>query len=200
MKLPRDSYIPAGATAIKSDTSSAIVYITTSTSTKTARPVAVGFRGKADKPAFNYSFKDSDRRAVYIAEFFAKVTATEKYLADRKAARKAELAKPQDELTVGDVLRSTWGYDQTNVDYYEVTRLIGKRMVEIREIGATSEDTGYLTGRSVPVPGAYLKDEAPLRKIVSPTGSVKIASYAWASKMTPAADGKYEPTAWSAYA
>ena len=38
------------------------------------------------------------------------------------------------DLQVGDILKSSWGYDQTNIDYYEVTRLAGKTMVEFRPI------------------------------------------------------------------
>ena len=34
-------------------------------------------------------------------------------------------AAERDGLKVGDVLRSSWGYDQTNVDYYEVVELVG---------------------------------------------------------------------------
>jgi hypothetical protein len=34
-------------------------------------------------------------------------------------------------VKVGDIFYSSWGYDQTNIDYYMVTKLIGKTMVEI---------------------------------------------------------------------
>ena len=34
-------------------------------------------------------------------------------------------------LKVGDYLESSWGYDQTNVDFYKVVALVGKTMVSI---------------------------------------------------------------------
>mgnify|MGYP001588521021 CR=1 FL=1 len=45
---------------------------------------------------------------------------------EQAAAKKAKMAEPI-KLAVGDVLRSSWGYDQSNIDYYEVVALKGKR-------------------------------------------------------------------------
>lgn len=46
--------------------------------------------------------------------------------------------------TVGDILYTSWGYDQTNVDFYRVTRVKGKT-VYVREIGATRVDDSHVT-------------------------------------------------------
>ena len=32
---------------------------------------------------------------------------------------------------VGDIFYRSWGYDQTNIDYFKVTKLIGKASVEL---------------------------------------------------------------------
>jgi len=37
-------------------------------------------------------------------------------------------------LKVGDVLEASWGYDQTNVDFFQVVALRGKTQCVIREI------------------------------------------------------------------
>ena len=39
-------------------------------------------------------------------------------------------------IEVGDIFRASWGYDQTNIDYYKVVRKT-KKMVEVVEIGRT---------------------------------------------------------------
>lgn len=31
----------------------------------------------------------------------------------------------------GDIFYSSWGYEQTNIDFYKVKRLVGKKMIEI---------------------------------------------------------------------
>lgn len=82
---------------------------------------------------------------------------------------------------MGDILRSMWGYEQTNIDYYEVTALIGKHTVEIREVSRQSEETQSMQGVCVPVPGAYIGE--PMRKRADESGSVKINSFAWARKV-----------------
>ena len=38
----------------------------------------------------------------------------------------------------GDIFYSSWGYDQTNIDYYKVTKLIGKASVELVPIESRS--------------------------------------------------------------
>lgn len=34
-------------------------------------------------------------------------------------------------IKIGDIFYSSWGYDQTNVDYYKVKKLIGKASVQL---------------------------------------------------------------------
>lgn len=159
-KLTRDFYIPKGVTAIiRSKVSPAVVYLSELPASG-SRYYAMGFYGKADKPTFNYRFRTAERRAQYVAEFFAKCDAIEKDRTDRKASRKAF----RHTLKVGDILRSSWGYDQTNIEFYEVVEMIGTAMVAVREIAQESQDTGYMCGQCVPMPGKYIS--APMRKRV----------------------------------
>jgi len=63
---------------------------------------------------------------------------------------------------VGDILRSTWGYDQTNVDYYQVTRITPSGLsIGIRPIGyATRENTGeWAQDYVTPAPGNFIGPE-----------------------------------------
>lgn len=50
-----------------------------------------------------------------------------------EARAKEELA-PLPKAKVGDILIASWGYDQTNVDYYQVVALVGTSSVRIRKI------------------------------------------------------------------
>src|SRR5207245_2848035 len=52
-------------------------------------------------------------------------------------------------LKVGDILSTCWGYDQTNVEFYAVTRVSGRR-TWIREIAADYEQTGFMSGKTWP--------------------------------------------------
>jgi hypothetical protein len=158
---------------------------------------AKAFGGKRAKYDWYYSFRTVEARDKHIAEWISGQQATKAYKAESKAKRDAA---PRG-LEIGDILYSSWGYDQTNIDYYQVTALIGEHMVEIREIGSQSEDTGWLQGKCVPAPNQFVGK--PMRKIAK-NGYVRIASYSSASKIEPiavVAGAKiFASNHWTAYA
>lgn len=52
---------------------------------------------------------------------------------------KAEKAPKQEKknkfgVEVGDIFSSSWGYEQTNVDFFQVVELVGATMVRVREV------------------------------------------------------------------
>ena len=112
---------------------------------------AAAFAGKAIKPAFRAGFTTEALRVQHCADFARRMERAEEEKRARRAARNSG-----HQLKAGDVLSSVWGYDQTNVDYYEVTRLIGKTMVEVRKIACESKADAWMQGEMVPVPGSYI--------------------------------------------
>lgn len=67
------------------------------------------------------------------------------------ASRLARASRPR-KLEVGHILSASWGYDQTNIDWYQVTALIGSTMVELRPIATnTTAVTGWASGQCFPV-------------------------------------------------
>jgi len=161
------------------------------------RLYAIGFWGSSGKALFYYRYRNEAERAARLDRLFEGAVSSAEYKAKRKADR---IAAPRG-LEVGDVLVSSWGYDQTNVDYYEVTKLVGDKMVEIRMIGAESEETGWLRGRCVPAPGKYIGE--PMVKVAK-NGVVKVREFASAYKMEPVKNDAgakvYSSNYWSAYA
>lgn len=75
---------------------------------------------------------------------------------------------------VGDILYSSWGYDQTNIDFYEVTA-VGSKSIKIREIEQRVASATPGSDMVVPVPGHFKGSE--MLKIVSPRGTVRLTSY-----------------------
>lgn len=148
------------------------------------RFLAVGFSGKRAKPDFNFLFKSKTAMQEYVKGWLAGV----EQVAQQKAAKRAEDAAKRvagHKLAVGDVLATCWGYEQTNVDYYQVTALVGKCMVEIRQIASMREETGWMQGVCSPAKGQFIGE--PMRKRVCADGrSVKIKEWGlWANKMEP---------------
>ena len=97
-------YVPANGTPIERH--GGIVYLYQSDSSV---PYAVGYRGKAYKPAFHFRFASEDRRTAHVDAFFASLERQ----AAAKAERRAAFAKPHT-LKVGDVVVNSWGWEQTN--------------------------------------------------------------------------------------
>jgi hypothetical protein len=113
----------------------AVIY--TGTDNK-SRPVAVGFTGTAGKPDIYYYFKDEEKREAYIAKWLQEQKQKLEYKAERQAKKQAPTihALP---FKPGDIIYNSWGYDQTNVDFYQVVRCT-KSSVFIRPIKAEYSD------------------------------------------------------------
>lgn len=59
---------------------------------------------------------------------------------------------------VGDIFRNSWGYDQTNVDWYQVVRVTAKCVI-MKEIGSKTMPTGMMCGESTPMPDEFIGPE-----------------------------------------
>lgn len=74
-----------------------------------------------------------------------------------KSVRKGEHLEKDvsHDFKVGDILVSSWGYDQTNVQWYQVVGVTPKS-VKIREIkGRIVHAIGSMSGEAVPIPDAF---------------------------------------------
>ena len=99
-------------------------------------------------------------------------------------------------LNIGDILESMWGYDQTNVDFYQVVKTTAAT-VTLRKLNTKTVDGDGWTGKVIPIKDDFGKAE-PLRRKVKDGWNgepyVKIESYAFARPW----DGK--PSNYTAYA
>lgn len=124
-----------------------------------------------------FRFRDADHRQRWIVQEFGKIAAQE----ERVAQRRAQRAAFNHDLKVGDVLVSSWGYEQTNIDFYEVTKVIGRVMVEIRKIASQSvESVGFMSEKVTARPGEYIGE--PERRRVNEYGRIAVRDCASASK------------------
>jgi hypothetical protein len=188
MIMPREFYFPKcdHLQPIDSEGTDAAIY----TYETAGVAYSIGFAGKAAKPAFHFRHRNEAQRAEHIAGFIA----GRKVAAEEKAKRVAERKAPHT-LKIGDILVSSWGYDQTNIDFYQVTRVPGANTVEIREIGCNSSQEDFhcsMSASKVAAPDNFVGE--PMLKRVSYGNSVRIASYAYAHPW----DGKAKRYSWYA--
>lgn len=59
---------------------------------------------------------------------------------------------------VGDIWYSSWGYEQTNIDWYQVTKA-SKCNVWLTPIKGTRKDDGFMSGTTVPLPNEFCGKE-----------------------------------------
>jgi hypothetical protein len=113
-------------------------------------------------------------RLVHIIESYQhRATAKSEQLAQRKAW--------QHSVKVGDIFYTSWGYEQTNIDWYQVTALIGTKKCELRKIASNQVREWHDGGHSTPIPNKFTGE--PMVKLARNSGkeaSFKIASYAYA--------------------
>lgn len=152
IQLTREWYIPKNAVKVCDKQSDGVVYLY---EPAPGHLCARAFHGKAAKPDWSYRFSTPTAREAHVAKFFEARRSHAKEKAER-----AESAKSiKNPFQVGHVLKSTWGYDQTNVDWYQVTRVSAKS-VWLREIGATANQvTGSTTGTCLPDIDQFIGEE-----------------------------------------
>lgn len=129
------------------------------------RPVAkcVRFTKRARngfKVEFNYRFGTFERLAEYCANYLKQLAEAEAYKAERKAKRAAEKAEALSNVKAGDIYVASWGWEQTNVDAYQVVAKKGAT-VTLREIALSSIEgsEGFMSDRVRPVKDAFIGGE-----------------------------------------
>jgi hypothetical protein len=141
---------------------------------------AIAFAGKQSKPLWHHRFRNDQDRQRYIDTTLEK----RKYVVEHKQKKLDERKNFQHDYKEGDILYSSWGYDQTNIDWYEVTKVVGKQ-IEIRPIAGKQVGGGGGRGTDevMPVPGHFTGPA--VRKTPNQWG-IRLTSYSSAFKW----DGK----------
>ena len=123
-----------------------------------------------------YRFSNGVQRLLHINKWIGKQQRSQAYKTEKKENNKLNGTG----LQAGDVLSAAWGYDQTNYNYYQVTKVVGKTMVELREIAAMKKETGDMRGEITPIVSDFIGE--PIRKKAA-NGGVRICSVIYATKM-----------------
>lgn len=178
--MPRSSYLPACCREQEPQRPEGTDLEIWTWEQESGKRYGIAFYGKSSKPLWHFSFSSEGSRQAQID---SSVESRRQALA-RKAADKAARKAFKHDLKVGDFLSCSWGYDQTQVDFYEVVAVPSAKSVTIRQVGSQAVSETYHSEHVAPCPGAYRGPA--LTKRVAPCGSVKIESFARASKW----DGK----------
>lgn len=184
----RKAYIPEGAQKIALKDGRAVFYLFKDAA---GRPCVRGFAGRAAKPKWRFYFPTVERRTDWLNRVVSDLAA----VGALKERQKAEARRPH-ALTAGDILSCSWGYEQTNVDFYVVKAVPSPQFVILQQIAAPLvEQSGHMQGKRVPDPEQTKGAEFRRRVDMSGgTASVKISSFEYARMW----DGKPQNVSWYA--
>ena len=125
------------------------------------------FRPKAKKPYSNYYYKSAYQRDEAIVNAISSLNAEKERKAEYKASKKGT-PEQLEQVKVGDIYHYSWGYDQTQCEFYQITEKRGK-MVTVKRIGSESAGAqGPMSENRVAVKDSFLDNEnyPPLTKKV----------------------------------
>lgn len=157
-------FIPENAKEIKKDDLNAVAYTYESTN---GVLYALAYSGRRNKPDFHYRYTTEQKRDEAILNFFKRVEANIQYKKELKEEQKKLRANFLTKIEVGSIFSTCWGYEQTNVEWYQVTQIKGST-VHIREIAADIKATGYMSGETSPIKNAFVGEA--LKRIIRGTG------------------------------
>ena len=142
------------------------------------------------KPILNLIFKSWERAEERIkSELDARAA-----WGEQKQKRAEERLAYRHDYKAGDILYTSWGYDQTNIEFFQVVAVPSSKSITVREIASAMPrgEEGFMSGRVVAVPDNFIG--AAITKRVTPSGSIKFASYRYAWKW----DGRERYCSWYA--
>lgn len=156
----------------------------------------LAFSGMRCKPDYAYRFGSPEAAEAHRATWLDGKRSSY----NDKRARVEQRREAGQQLVVGDVLVASWGYEQTNYDYYQVTRKVGARSVEIRELAKDmTYDGGAMAGECVPIKGRFVGE--PMTKRVDERGGVKVKGAHATKKPSEVVGGVevFKPDRYTAY-
>lgn len=111
--------------------------------------VARAFQGRQQKPEKSYYFDDKLARANWINNYLKDKYKSFNYHKERKELKKIQDEKDFKELKIGDVFYTSWGYDQTNVDFYELISIKSKTGT-FERLGKRSSKEKFMSAQVFP--------------------------------------------------
>ena len=131
------------------------------------------FNKKAYKPYCHIAFKDEQRKKTYVGE---QKKITDEGIKQRELWLQRNLEEAK-KYVPGAILYSSWGYEQTNIDFYKIVNRVNDT-VTLVEIGGLRNYSGDMSGTVTPNTEKIIGE--PFKKRIS-KGYIHLNSYSFAS-------------------
>jgi len=127
------------------------------------RFIAKFFFGKQSKAAWHIRFRNLEDMKKRVNESISNAMRNYEDKITRREKRKIELVDFYKDLKVGDLFCYSWGYDQTNVDFYQLVAFKGKTMtfkaIASKTVPSSGGDYNGMADRRTAVKDAFLDEE-----------------------------------------
>lgn len=123
-----------------------------------------------------FRFGNEEKRSGWITRTLLRLESARNAKLELEARNKAARAQMVNPFKVGEILSERWGYEQTNVDFYEIVELKPKSVV-LRAISSElvpSEGIGSMSGRVAPVAGSFIGEPfvKPVKFFINQVGEL----------------------------
>lgn len=117
----------------------------------------------------NFYSKNIPQMLRGIETFINHILRVENYKKERKEKAKKDQANAIAKLKVGDIMYNSWGYKQTNVDFFQITKISGKSAY-IRPICGehVKGSEGFMSANIRPIKDSFCGEEE--RKVIKAYG------------------------------
>lgn len=97
-----------------------------------------------EKSIYAYRFPTMEQLLAHVDNFLSRIISNAEFDKKEKEARKQRQEAEAANLQVGDVFVSCWGYEQTNVDFYQIVEKKTNKTATVRKIACVSvKETGW---------------------------------------------------------
>lgn len=128
---------------------------------------------KRGKVICNYYYKTEAERDASAVKNGERLERYEQDKIDRRTGAKGKKEEAIKAIEVGTIFYTSWGYDQTNVDFYQVVKISGLK-IQVREIWGEERATGFMRGEATPVKDSFRDEKETLTVGLTNSGGFKI--------------------------
>ena len=118
---------------------------------------------------FHFYFRSTERMFEFCDKHLADLEAKKEYKAKRAAEKKERIEMARNSVIVDDIFVSSWGYEQTNVDAFQVVEKKGNASVVLRPIACRAvkgtEMSHGMAQNVVPVHNTFIGEETITKRI-----------------------------------
>lgn len=120
------------------------------------------------KVLWHYSMSSGQQAEEYMFSFIKRTQEAYDKREQEKATKRQAAKSFVHKYQIGDILYDSWGYEQTNVDFYQVVERTDKT-IKIREIaGEATEKNHGDYGKKIAIPGKFVGEEIETKKVTVP--------------------------------